>query len=63
MYTFGCNDEGALGRKTPDEDDCSVPNRVKLDAFIVQVSAGDSHTGALSDEGKVFIWGCFRVSA
>lgn len=60
VYTFGCNDEGALGRKTEDEDDCSVPGKVTLNHKVVQVSAGDSHTAALTDEGKVFIWGTFR---
>lgn len=29
---------------------------------IVLVTAGDSHTAALTDDGKVFAWGNFRVS-
>ena len=29
---------------------------------FVQLSAGDSHTLALTDEGLVYGWGCFRVS-
>ena len=62
MYTFGCNDEGALGRDTPEEDDCMVPGKVDLRCRVVQVSAGDSHSAALSEDGKVYAWGTFRVS-
>ena len=58
VYTFGCNDEGGLGRAAEEE---SEPDKVDLPAKIVQVSAGDSHTVALSDEGKIYIWGTFRV--
>lgn len=27
----------------------------------MQVSAGDSHTAALTEDGRVFVWGSFRV--
>lgn len=62
VYTFGCNDEGALGRETTEEGSEMVPGKVLLDEKVVQVSAGDSHTAALTDDGTVFIWGAFRVS-
>lgn len=29
---------------------------------VVQISAGDSHTAALTNKGSVLIWGTFRVS-
>lgn len=35
---------------------------VELPGKVVQVSAGDSHTAALLDDGRVFAWGTFRVS-
>ncbi|XP_068999220.1 regulator of chromosome condensation [Embiotoca jacksoni] len=60
VYTFGCNDEGALGRDTTEEGSEMVPGKVALDVKVVQVSAGDSHTAALTDEGLVYIWGSFR---
>ncbi|KAI0232390.1 Regulator of chromosome condensation [Lamellibrachia satsuma] len=60
VYTFGCNDEGALGRQTADEDECMVPGRVDMAEHIVQISAGDSHTAFLSDDGRVFACGTFR---
>ncbi|XP_028326587.1 regulator of chromosome condensation [Gouania willdenowi] len=56
IYTFGCNDEGALGRDGSEMD----PEKVTLDEKVVQVSAGDSHTAALTEDGVVYIWGCFR---
>lgn len=62
VYTFGCNDEGALGRDTSEEGTDMVPGKVELAEKVVQVSAGDSHTAALTEEGVVFIWGSFRVS-
>lgn len=39
-----------------------VPAKVDLGEKVVQVSAGDSHTAALTDQGAVYVWGSFRVS-
>ncbi|XP_068425041.1 regulator of chromosome condensation [Clinocottus analis] len=60
VYTFGCNDEGALGRDTTEEGSEMVPGKVTLEEKVVQVSAGDSHTAALVEDGTVYIWGSFR---
>ncbi|XP_022049124.2 regulator of chromosome condensation [Acanthochromis polyacanthus] len=60
VYSFGCNDEGALGRDTSEEGSEMVPGKVTLDEKVIQVSAGDSHTAALTEEGAVYIWGSFR---
>lgn len=62
VYTFGCNDEGALGRTTTTGGSETVPGKVELDERVVQVSAGDSHTAALTEDGTVYIWGAFRDS-
>lgn len=61
VITFGCNDEGALGRKASDEDGFT-PGLVDLPDKAVQISAGDSHTAALLQDGRVFAWGTFRDS-
>lgn len=61
VITFGCNDEGALGRDTSDTGE-SVPGYVSLPTRAIQVTAGDSHSAALLEDGRVFIWGSFRVS-
>lgn len=44
VYTFGCNDEGALGRDTSEDDSETTPELMKLKSKFVQISAGDSHT-------------------
>ena len=83
VYTWGCNDEGALGQLdytvsgTPGKIDTGwVPSFVKgflptpvpdgmsfldrPDAQIVAVAAGDCHGAALSTDGDVYMWGCYR---
>ena len=57
VYTFGCNDEFALGRDN--EDDIG---QVDLPEKCVEITAGDSHCAALSESGIVYAWGTFRVS-
>ncbi|OAF71423.1 Regulator of chromosome condensation [Intoshia linei] len=74
LYTFGCSDEGALGRNILAENETStdadrtmecVPGIVKIPNSnkIIQISAGDSHTAVLDCDGNVFMWGCFRDSS
>ncbi|CAK1595156.1 unnamed protein product, partial [Parnassius mnemosyne] len=62
VWTFGCNDEGALGRNTNGEKDEGTPKTVTLPKKAVAISAGDSHTAALLDNGDVYAWGAFRDS-
>lgn len=76
VFTFGCNDECALGRTTdhpennspvdPNETEllveetlAAIPEKVDLPK-VVKATAGDSHTAALTEEGKLMICGCFR---
>lgn len=75
VWTWGVNDEGALGRETAGElweksklatgkpGDSYVPGKVAMPkgaGRVVQLSAGDSHTAALSEDGLVYVWGTFR---
>lgn len=60
LYTFGCNDEGALGRDTSEEGTETEPALVEGLEKIVQVTAGDSHTAVLTEDGKVLAFGNFR---
>lgn len=62
VLSFGCNDEGALGRNTSEEGSETVPGFVDLPAPAIQVTAGDSHSAALLNDGRVFVWGSFRDS-
>ncbi len=64
IYTFGCNDEHALGRPDNDDDDdddidpfgeVNLSKIMNIDEEnIVQIVAGDSHTLILSNIGKVY---------
>ncbi|KAJ8959441.1 hypothetical protein NQ318_022133 [Aromia moschata] len=63
VLTFGCNDEGALGRITEGKEDAEFESgEVELPGKVIQISAGDSHSAALLDNGQVFAWGTFRDS-
>uniref|UniRef100_A0A182P7D4 RCC1-like domain-containing protein n=1 Tax=Anopheles epiroticus TaxID=199890 RepID=A0A182P7D4_9DIPT len=62
VYSFGCNDEGALGRDTSEEGSEFVPKKIDLPGQCVKVSAGDSHSACLLDDGRVYAWGSFRDS-
>lgn len=48
VYTFGCNDEGALGRDTSEDDSETTPAKLSCTMEFVQISAGDSHTVSMS---------------
>lgn len=62
VYSFGCNDEGALGRDTSDEGSEFEPKLIELPGSCVRISAGDSHSACLLNDGRVFAWGSFRDS-
>lgn len=68
VYSWGGNEKGALGRVTGDEPDDedegeAVPAPVQFprDEMIVMVSAGDTHSAALTADGRVYVWGIFLV--
>ena len=61
LWTWGCNDDDVLGRGGNE----SVPELVRgaLATLPVQaVSCGDSHTAALTRDGRVFTWGTYKDS-
>lgn len=62
VYSFGCNDEGALGRDSSEDGSEFVPAKITLPGKSVKVSAGDSHSACLLEDGRVFAWGSFRDS-
>jgi len=75
VWSWGVNDECALGREARGGELAhiegttagseTVPERVKIpgDPRIKAVTAGDSHSAALSAGGEVFAWGVFRDSS
>jgi len=64
VYSWGCNDDGALGRETEADGKLEyVPMRVLgplKDVRIVQVACGASHSLALAEDGTVYSWGAYR---
>jgi regulator of chromosome condensation len=72
VFTWGVNDEGALGRPTAgsawegareaDKEDPALPGlaRMPAGARVVQVAAGDGFTFALTEDGAIWGWGCFK---
>lgn len=72
VYTWGVNDEGALGRPTDgdawlnssngEREDSCVPGKARMPegVFTVQVVAGGGFTFALTDTGAVYGWGLFK---
>lgn len=62
VYSFGCNDEGALGRDTSADGSEYEVVRVELPLPVVRISTGDSHSACLLEDGRVLAWGAFRDS-
>lgn len=64
LLSWGCNDEGALGRDTSVEDSETRPGVVQIPeeegAEIYSISAGGSHSAILLSNGNVYSWGTFR---
>jgi len=60
LYSWGCGDDGALGRPTR-EDDCE-PRLVQLPTGVRGriVACGDSHSCMVDLQGYVWAWGCYK---
>lgn len=59
IYSWGCNDDGALGRPGSENTPLLVDG-IKIP--VNELSAGDSHSIAVNTElNRVFIWGAYRV--
>lgn len=56
VYSWGCNDDGALGRSGEE----AVPHAVEISAKIIAISAGDSISIAIDRSQHVWAWGMFR---
>ncbi|KAJ2996832.1 Regulator of chromosome condensation [Globomyces sp. JEL0801] len=58
LYSWGCNDQKALGRSGEESEPAPVEG---LDnEFITSVACGDSVSVALTKFGQVYAWGTFR---
>lgn len=60
VFSFGCNDDGALGRS----GDEKTPLPVELSHPVDMISAGDSHSIACNSVNSyVYYWGIYRTTA
>lgn len=59
VWSWGCNDEKALGHLAPE---FTVGQVEGLPADIIQIACGDSISAALAKDGSVWTWGTFRDS-
>ncbi|RLN48043.1 hypothetical protein BBJ28_00004861, partial [Nothophytophthora sp. Chile5] len=60
VYTWGCNDDGALGHMGDENVPAKVEGFGPQQAAAVQVVGGDCHTTVVTLAGKVYTWGCYR---
>ena len=69
VWTWGCNDDGAVGRSEDEWLPAPVDgplgkehkgDEADEDSQIVQIYCGASHTVALSASGLVYAWGTYR---
>lgn len=57
VYSWGCNDQSALGRGGEETEPGLVTG---LPSSVISLACGDSCSVALTSDGRVFCWGTFR---
>jgi regulator of chromosome condensation len=66
VFSWGCNDDQALGRSTDEWLPAPVAgllgqgDSAELPGGVVQIACGASHSIALTAEGDVYSWGTYR---
>ncbi|KAK4509845.1 uncharacterized protein ATC70_007149 [Mucor velutinosus] len=60
LWSWGCNDQRALGRSGEEYEPAKVENMDHVK--IVKVACCDSVTMALSEEGQLYCWGTYRCA-
>lgn len=60
VYTWGCSDDGSLGREGEEELPELVTYLADAGESIIRVGCGDGQTVAVTTSGSVYAWGCFK---
>ena len=60
VYTWGCNDDGSLGRDGVEHEALRVTTGGLENEVVVGVACGDGQTMCVTVKGVVYGWGCFK---
>ena len=61
IFSWGCNDQGVLGRKGQENVPLPVGGDDSIGMTATDISTGDSHGLAYNtDSNKIYFWGCYR---
>ena len=59
VYSWGCNDDAALGRPGPENAPALVAD--SLIGEVTDIATGDCHSIAYNTEtNSIYFWGCYR---
>ena len=59
-YTWGCSDDGSLGRVGDETTPLVVQALLDANEFIIGVACGDGQTIVVGTTGNVWGWGCYK---
>ncbi len=57
LYMWGNNDYGQLGNSVTFNKKKPIKKKIKGNPKISQVSCGNNHTGAITEDGRLYMWG------
>lgn len=60
VYTWGCSDDGSLGRAGDENEALLVQTLADAGETIISVGCGDGQTFAVGTSGNVWGWGCYK---
>lgn len=60
VYTWGCSDEGSLGRIGDENQAMLVQSLSDAGETVISVACGDGQTFAVGASGNVWGWGCYK---
>lgn len=60
VWSWGCNDDHALGRPTKGEEE-NHPGLVEgISGHVVEAACGDCHAAVVTLDGKLYTWGSYK---
>eukprot|EP00398_MALV-I-01_sp_L67-1_P000161 gene161-182_t len=62
-YSWGCNDDGALGRKGEENVPLLIDSLADKRVFLAQVSCGDCHSAFVDKDANAWIVGSYKDSS